>query len=225
MSLTFQKRLEKYLKIACRVKINQNRSTMLNLLTKQGGCTRVSIHRMFLDAPDEVIASIAHYVRGTRRDKQLHDGRIKQYIHENLDRYNDSHQVIREKLITRGKIYDLQTMYDRLNAEYFNHKLELTFTWYGDPKKRCRSRIVFGQYLSTLRLIKIHALLDHPRFPYYFVSFVLYHEMLHAIVPVTFNASGKTCIHGPEFKILERRFRYYKEAKAWEKMHRDQLFR
>lgn len=217
-------KLQMHLDCDLELVINENKSTMLSVLGKDRKRTRVSLHRMFLDAPEEVISAVAHYVRGTRRERHTKDLLIRGYIQTNLSRFNYSPLVDKEKLESVGRHYDLTKMYEYLNERYFNNRLQLNICWFG-TKRRRRSRMVFGQYFEHLKLIKIHRLLDDPFYPPYFVEFVVYHEMLHDVVPGYIDEKGLFRTHGAEFKAREREFKEYHRATAWEKAHRDHFFK
>ncbi|NGX38169.1 MAG: hypothetical protein K1000chlam2_01341, partial [Chlamydiae bacterium] len=114
-------------------------------------------------------------------------------------------------LRTQGEIYDLQAMYDTLNVEYFDSKLNLNITWFGKgmiPK----TRILFGSYDHRFQLIKINRYLDREVVPQHFVRYIIYHEMLHGMVPGYVDERGFFRIHGPEFKRRERLFVDYDKA-------------
>lgn len=202
--------------------INENRSTMLSIHPKTG---KLSLHKMFLDAPEPVIAAVAHYVRGTRRDAYGHKLTLRAYIQDNLARFDHSHRLDRSKLVQKGRVYDLQPLYEQINRAYFSDALKLELTWYGVWGRNNRSRVTFGQYVDNLRLIKIHRILDDPFFPLFFVRFILYHEMLHAVIPGQVDQSGRYCMHGKAFKERERLFADYAEARAWEKQHKHHFFK
>lgn len=204
-----------------RLKINDNRSTMLSVRWDPD-YTKVSLHKMFLNAPDNIMDALACYIQKQHKVLPLH---IKIFIEENLKKLDYSHQVENHKLEHKGKIYNLQTIYDEINRDYFNGKLDLNITWYGYHKQLNRSRIIFGLYSSTLKLIKINRLLDHPNVPEYVVWYVVYHEMLHHICPAYRDTKGIYRIHSKEFKELEIKFRYYYLAQRWIKENREDLFR
>lgn len=219
----FQEKLSKLLDIQLELVVNENRSTMLSLLEKKRNRARLSIHRMFLNAPEDVISAIAHYVRGTRRPRK--DLIIRGYIQSNLPRYNYSYKINKDKLVSVGRYYNLKRIYDTLNKHYFQNKLDLDITWFGLSKRRQRrSRIIFGMYQDHLKLIKIHRIMDDPFFPDYFVRFVVYHEMLHEVVPGYVDEKGLFRIHGKEFKEREKQFEDYEKAILWEKKNKKQLF-
>lgn len=218
-------KLRKHLKMDLELVINENRSTMLNLLEKRRGSARLSLHKMFLDAPEDVIEAIAHYVRGTRKKRSEQALVLRGYIQQNLSRFEASHQLDRTKLVQEGRVYNLEPLYHELNHRYFEGSLALAVTWFGAWGRNNRSRITFGQYHDNLRLVKMHRILDDPFFPQYFVSFVLYHEMLHAVVPGFVDERGRFCTHGKAFKERERLFELYPEAIAWEKQNKKHFFR
>jgi hypothetical protein len=213
-------RLKRILKCDVELVVNENRSSMLNLLDKKQSGARLSVHRMFLEAPDPVIAAIAHYVRGSRRERPQHNLVLRKFIQEHLAQSDYTHLVDEHRLIHQGKHYDVKEIYDALNKKYFNGELELAITWYGKAPFRRRRRITYGQYLSGLKLIKIHRLLDNPFFPPFFVSFVVYHEMLHSIIPGCVDGRGRFSFHTTAFRKQEKAFEEYERAINWEKINK-----
>lgn len=224
--LEFKKKLSKHLQFNVELIVNENRSTMLNILTRKRDYAKVSMHKMFLRAPEEVISAIAHYVRGSKkRDSREENLRIRSFIQTNLERLNYSKALDRSKFITEGNIYDLQKIYDEINARYFENKLNLAITWYGERGRKNRSRVTFGQYFDHLRLVKIHRILDDIFFPPFFVEYVVYHEMLHHVVQGYVDENGLFRTHGSEFKEKEKLFHHYERASDWERRHRDDFFK
>jgi hypothetical protein len=219
-----QTQLKHLLNIEIELVVNENRSTMLNILEKRRSFARLSVHKMFLFAPEHVISAIAHYVRGTRQHLKERNQILREFIHAHLSTSDYTHQVDPGKLVQQGKVFHLKPLYDALNEKYFENKLNLSLTWYGKAVRKRRVRITFGQYVSGLRLIKIHRMLDDHFFPEYFVSFIVYHEMLHSVIPGAMDAHGRFCCHGKTFKERERAFEDYQKAIDWEKTHKAKLF-
>ncbi len=202
---------------------NQNQSTMLSLLRGPG--VRLSLHEIFAKAPDNVLKSVAHFALRGRRDRAYHKRVLRTFIHEQLSEVDHTSKLDVSRLSQRGKFYDLQVIYDRVNREYFNSELQLLITWESGWGWNNLRSITFGQYHDTFKLIRIHEMLDAPFFPAFFVEFVVYHEMVHAVVPGTFDAYGRCRLHGPAFKARERQYARYKEAVAWQKENKQKLFR
>lgn len=183
--------------------------------------TLISMHEMFLKAPQNVMDDLACYFRG---EKKAISPRIRAFIEDGYKRLDYSHTVDTSKLETRGLVYDLKAIYDELNLEYFEGLLALFITWFGKHIQKNRSKINFGLYYDPLKLIKVNRIMDTSQFPEYVVKFIIYHEMLHHVCPSYHDDKGIHRIHSKEFKALEKKFRDYKAAQAWIKANTADLF-
>jgi predicted metal-dependent hydrolase len=72
------------------------------------------------------------------------------------------------------------------------------------------------------KTIRISPVLDAPDIPLYVIEWIVYHEMLHHVLPVERN-QGRRQYHTSRFKSLERAFVRYEEARKWEMANRDRL--
>ena len=216
---TFQQELENTAGVKLQLKINDNRSTMLSVRWGSD-YTKVSLHRMFLEAPENIMQALACYIR--QEHKNIHP-KVKAFIEDGLKQLDYSHELDHTKLHVQGNIYNLKEIYDNLNQEYFNGKLRLFITWFGNGR-RSRSRMTFGLYHDPLKLIKINRLLDSPSIPDYLVSYVIYHEMLHNVCPSYIDEKGLNRVHSKEFKEREEKFQYFDLAQNWIKEHQSFLF-
>ena len=52
--------------------------------------------------------------------------------------------------------------------------------------------------------------------PSWFLEYVVYHEMLHAVVPDEFDEQGRRLVHHGKFMDRERKFHWFRRAKVWE---------
>jgi len=202
-----------------KLKINDNHSTMLSVRWEPD-CTRVSMHRIFLNAPLNVMQELSCYILEEKKEIP----RVKAYIEEQTQDLDYSAQLDRKKLYCQGDIYNLQSVFDNLNKEYFQNQLNLSITWFGKVGQKNRSRVTFGLYYDPLKLIKIHRLLDSPLFPDYMISYVVYHEMLHNVCPSYVDERGINQVHNKEFKERERKFEHYRLAQSWIKEHQEYFF-
>lgn len=215
-----QEELENQVGKKLQLKINDNRSTMLSVKWEPD-CTKVSLHRMFLKAPKNIMDELCCYLRRERKDLAPN---VKAYIERNLQSLDYSYQLDLRKLHTKGQVYDLQKIYDDLNHEYFNNELNLFITWFGKAKRSSSNRVTFGLFHDPLRLIKINRLLDSPNFPPYFVAYIIYHEMLHYVCPTFIDEKGVKQIHSKSFKEREKQFRYFHLAQKWIKDNQQYFF-
>jgi len=116
-----------------------------------------------------------------------------------------------------GRYFDLGAMFDQLNEHYFRGRLRgYKVMWGRRRKHRPRDYFVFGTIQEEDRIIRINPSLDQPFVPPWFLRYVLYHEMLHSVVPDEPLARGRRRVHTDKFNRLERNFRGYGRARRWE---------
>ncbi len=117
----------------------------------------------------------------------------------------------------QGRFFNLREIFKKLNARYFNNRLRgYTILWGRRRRVRPKDYIVFGTIQEDDRMIRIHPLLDRSFVPTWFIEYVVYHEMLHAVVPDLYDSQGRRIVHHDRFYERERRFRWFRRAKAWE---------
>ncbi|MBI4389738.1 MAG: SprT-like domain-containing protein [Nitrospinae bacterium] len=116
----------------------------------------------------------------------------------------------------------LQDLYDRLNREYFDGKIDAGIQWARNTRGRNRRSFRFGSYDPRKKLIRINPRLQRPSVPLTVVELTVYHEMCHQLLP-PFRHGGKRHTHHAEFRKKEREYKFYTEAKRWEKQHWRQL--
>lgn len=218
--------------------ITDNRHSIVSH-SARSGVLSARIHHMFLDAPSRVVDALVRYVvKGDREASQV----VGHYIDVNASRLaRRNRRAI--PLATKGEHHDLLAIFDDLNARYFRGACTALITW-GRHTHRKRSAprrsLKLGSYANIERLIRIHPILDKAWVPRYFVAYVVYHEMLHHMIP---SARGNVArsdlasprgprggprrrvLHPPEFLDRERQFRSYDRAIAWEKRHIARLLR
>ena len=116
-----------------------------------------------------------------------------------------------------GRYFDLKAIFDKLNAKFFRSSLRgYRVIWGRRRKKRPKTYLVFASIQEEDRVIRVHPLLDAPFVPNWFMEYVLYHEMLHAMVPDEFGSNGRRCVHTESFRERERQFPYFRRARRWE---------
>ena len=117
----------------------------------------------------------------------------------------------------QGRFFNLRRVFDKMNSRYFGNRLRgYTILWGRKRRQRPKDQIVFGTIQEDDRVIRIHPLLDQRFVPAWFLEYVVYHEMLHAVVPDKYDQNGRRLVHHDKFQEKERRFHWFKRAKAWE---------
>jgi hypothetical protein len=110
----------------------------------------------------------------------------------------------------------LDAILEDVRARFFSDCAAVNICW-GRWGGRARQRSIrFGAYLPEKLLIRIHPALDQDFVPRLFVEFIVYHELLHHVIPPT-RVNGRHQIHSPAFRQRERQFPAYVEAMAWRK--------
>ena len=210
-----ERRLEAIAGHPLRVLVTDNRHSMVSARRRNGVVT-IRLHHMFLSADPFTLRAIVQYtIKPTRAASDV------------LSKYIEAHRqlivAVKKRataLRTAGSIYNIGQIFDEINAKYFQGLVDAKITW-GDKAPRGRRRlrsIRLGTYCTDQKLIRVHPKLDQEFVPRYFVEFVIYHEMLHHIVPMPLE-SGRRIFHSREFRMREKRFEHFERAQAWEKQH------
>src|SRR5712691_6116426 len=91
-----------------------------------------------------------------------------------------------------GRYFDLREIFERVNAQHFRGRLRgYKVVWGRRRKERPKEYFIFGSIQEDDRVIRIHPLLDQPFVPRWFLEYVLYHEMLHSVVPDETDGAGR----------------------------------
>ena len=202
--------------------ITDNRFTMISVRRYRGPVYRVRLHHMFVTAPPPVTRALARYISHNESDASRD---LSRFIEENQEaiRRAPRRRPPALTLETMGEVYDLQTLYDDLNATYFDDQIDARITWGArGGRGRRRTSIKMGSYSVEDRLIRIHPALDRRFVPQFFLEWIVYHEMLHQVhdIPVV---GGRRQFHTPEFIAQESNFEHYERARDWERRNLDRL--
>jgi hypothetical protein len=183
----------------------------------RSGRIYVRVSDIFKDAPQNVHRALAFILVAKLLSKPTPE------VHERVYRdFACSPQILRasdiarrkrgRKIISsaRGSIYDLNRMFDRLNRNYFDSKLEKpTLTW-----SQRRTRRILGHHDAVHDTIVISKTLDSREVPDWLVEYILYHEMLHIKHPARI-IKGRRFYHTNAFRSEEQRFPYFQQAQDW----------
>ncbi len=221
--------LERRLSIAAMkpamLSVTDNCRSMISFSVRQG-VLQARLHHMFLDAPPLVRRALVSYVaRGDREASSV----VGRFIEQNGHRIR-AWRPFQQPLRTQGDHHDLLSVFATLNRRYFGGTVEALLTW-GRVGRRTdpgtpvvRRSIKLGSYSAVERLIRVHPVLDRPWVPRYFVSYIVYHEMLHHVIPAV-ETGSRRLLHPAHFVEREQMFRDYDRALAWERAHIHRLLR
>jgi len=109
----------------------------------------------------------------------------------------------------RGLHHDLAESFDRVNTQYFGGAMNRPrLVW-----SRTFAVRKYGHYDHAHDTVMVNAALDRGTVPACAVDFIVYHELLHRQLGITWK-SNRIAAHTADFAEKERQFRQYDEAKA-----------
>ena len=204
------------------VTLTNNRYTMISVrrLSRERRYD-LRLHSMFAAADPVITRALARYVVDNDREASRVLG---DFIDGNAEQVRgNSRRASREIILTAGEHYDLREIFDQMNAQYFDGRIEAAITWgprQGKPRRR--NSIKMGSYAVEDRLIRIHRSLDRASIPRFFLAWIVFHEMLHQVHDIKVK-NGRREYHPKAFLADEARYEFYDQARAWERRNLDAL--
>lgn len=202
------------------VRWTTNRVSMISVRFPSPHRAAIRMHEAFGSAPVAVLDALGHYLRTRRRE----DWRAVAAYARHIPARNPAlHRP--PPVHTAGAVWDLAALAADVNAHFFSGRVDCRIGWGRRPAargvrrfRRARS-IRYGSWDAATRTIRIHPALDDTRVPREFVRYIVFHEMLHAVVP-TEGHHGRRVFHPAAFRALERRYPDYPRMR---KLARDLL--
>lgn len=182
----------------------------------------VRLSDMFEDAPRPVFEAVAAILVSKLYRKKVDPGYRRIYKeYTTSDAMTERAGKVRaergRKLRTtdpEGRRFDLDRLFDRINAEYFAGRLPKPgLSWTERPTRR-----VLGRYDFDHDVIFISRSLDVGGVPEYVVRYVLYHEMLH-VKHGSRIQNHREVFHSADFRREERCFVEFDAACGWLDRH------
>lgn len=189
---------------------------------ERGGRLHVRISDHLLGAPDPVIEGVVSILLS--RVHRVPLARADPAAVAAYQEHVGSHRAERRRQASRQergrKFLDPVGDHRSLLESYLRVCLEMdlavpqapTLSW-----SKTRSRRRFGHWDADHGCIVISRVLDDAQVPEFVLDYVVYHEILHIILPPERGGgrTGRRRVHPPEFKAAERRFARWKEAEGW----------
>jgi len=192
------------------------RATLYSFRIRPDATAQVRFHTRFREANAEVFLQAAHLMlcrtRGARRnvERAAYDAFVQNIRPEDFELPGARRASPRARS-GPGRVRSLDESFVRVNATYFEGQLSKpNLCW--SPK---RSRRILGTYQDRTDRLIASRIFDDLRVPIFVLDYLMYHELLHKHLGVGRKRDGRRCIHGPEFRKLERRYRHYREAIAF----------
>lgn len=212
-----EQRIAGALSVPITLVITDNRRMMVST-RRRGQRLEVRVHHMFLDAPSHIVEELLCYLaEGDARSSRV----LGAFIEANRHRVKRRRRIL---LRTRGRHHDLAVIFDEVVAAFFPNGVgDARITWGKQPpRRRGRRSIRLGTYTHDQELVRIHPALDREAVPRFFVEFVVFHELLHHVVPAR-RVGTRVDYHPPAFRERERAHPDYARALRWEADNLDVL--
>ncbi len=214
-------RLGTLLREPVEVELTDNAWTMVSWKRVEGRL-QYRLHHMFCGAAEPLLRALAGFAG---KNRKLHGAAIDEFVRTHRHLIKSSLLKAEPSLAARGRVHDLIDIYDQLNAQQFELRVKARIGWGRRPPDGRRRSIKMGVYFHEQKVIRIHPALDDEQVPRHFVGLVVFHEMLHQVLPPTTDGGGRRTVHGRDFRAAERRFPDYERARAWEKANLHLLLR
>jgi hypothetical protein len=175
------------------------------------GVARVAIAPGYIDAPAPVLEALLRVALGYGRKA------ARDTLHAYAAGSEFAEATMALELATepppgslRGRHYDLDQVFERVNAAYFGGRLARPrLVWSSTITGR-----LLGYYQRSTDRLMLSLALDDARVPASAIDLVMYHELLHKHLGVQV-VNGRHYAHTEAFRRAERQFREYAEAKAF----------
>ena len=172
------------------------------------GELHVSLSDLLEGAPESVLRAIAHILIAKIYKKPIdraHNHRYKRFQYsEAVARQTEqirSQRGAKRYTGPEGRYYNLEEVFDTLNARFFHGLLgRPQLTWSEHSARR-----LLGHYDAAHNTIVVSKVFDRPSSPRYAIEYLLYHEMLHLKHPVKVRGTRR-CVHSAAFEADERLF-------------------
>jgi hypothetical protein len=212
------------LELACPVSVVYTRARRTPIQVKRVSAPRrgtrleVRMHTMFSGAPPDVHRAVASWIRAGRRAPRA-CAALDDWIAARLETLPMDRKPAPGS--SRGRHHDLAAMARELQATEFaddfgEQRPMPSITWGRRGISRTRTSLRLGSYDPDPKLVRIHPVLDQPLVPHWFVQFVLFHELLHAVHPPHKSSGNRWIHHGKKFRRREHAYADYARAVAWE---------
>lgn len=196
------------------VRFHPFRATLYSFKINKSGLVSVKLHVAFRRAPDDVLAQAARVMlarrRGRKVERSLYDSFIRAMPDTDFE-LPGARRATSRATQGPGVHRSLEESFQRINQEYFQSQLpQPELCW-----SPVRAKRLLGSYHHRKDRLIISRVFDSPKVPVFVLDFLMYHELLHKFLGVGRKDDGRRCIHGKEFRDLEKQYRQYNEARQF----------
>lgn len=191
--------------------VHDNIHTLASVDSKKN----LRLQEIFLCASEKVLRSLIRVIgRKSRKDD---NEIVNRFLAE-----NPPYKGIKElpKSLTKdcigpyGRYYDLQEILDEIMDKYTGEINGILISW--RKQTTGKSSVTWGSYrdLPNGGIIRVNSVLDKKFVPRYVVESIVYHELLHHLIPMEPDGTMQR-VHTRSFNSLLEKFPDYGKAERW----------
>jgi hypothetical protein len=213
-----QKNLSRLARKPVYLTITDNTHSMIHIRRSNNGY-KVRLHHMFLEADTEVLNSLARFVKSRNRKAP---SLLRNFVAANSNKIRQTPRKARRTVLrSKGRFFDLKALFDQVNREYFENKIDCPITWGARKRVWKQNSIKLASYSDRTKTIRVNTALDKRYVPKYVLKGIIHHEMLHHYLGVEIR-NGRKIVHSKTFRQLESRYRHHHKLQAWKErnLHR-----
>ena len=204
-----------------RLEFHRNTCTMVSLCRK--GCLfRLRLHEVFMEASPRVLECVVEHFFSTRRDESRSAREAIFDFLESSQTLISEHASGMRWRAPLGRVYDLAAVQESIRCRFLPSCPALEIGWADRP-----SPTLMGKWVAMPKgrpnLVIVNPLLDSRRVPQYYVRYIVFHELLHEVIPIR-REGGRWIHHPTEFRRREREFPDFQRALQWEQQNVPKLF-
>ncbi len=204
----------------------KNHSTMISFRRREG-CIYLRLHKMFRHADENMLNHLLDFLK-TKKNRD--SSAINKFIADHSQEIDSNKSVRRSMLEVQGRYFNLEEVLARTAERYFGGQVDVSIGWGRAPnvrKRKGRFKTIsraLATYSYNERIIRVSPILDAPDIPSYVIDWIVYHEILHHVIPVK-KSGSKHIYHSAQFRSLERGFEHFEKAKKWETENIERILR
>ncbi len=190
-------------------------------LRRERGRLQLRLSSLLADAPVEVQQALAEWIRGRGRRGPAQrvldlwiDARLRREARDappqvDLEPRGAHHELAELALELRD---------DEFAQDFGDGRLP-AIGWGRAGRSRSRRALRLGSFDPFSFSVRVHPVLDSADAPRFFLRYIVFHELLHAVLDGPPGEDGRRRVHGPQFRARERAYRDFERALEWEKQH------
>jgi hypothetical protein len=182
---------------------------------------RIKVSRYFINAPVTVLEILAIILLAKVYRIKVDPEMKKRYNVYALQLRRQLAPVKKRSLFhynAQGSYFNLEETFHEINSIYFNSQVIVKHL--GWSKHNSYRRL--GFYDHNRGLLVISKIFDSEKVPPEVIKYLLYHEMLHVVIPVE-ETKLRRQIHTAKFRKMERQFPNFQKINLWIKKNLHKL--